>query len=140
MYYGLLNKYHSFISDSRLKGLSIRNLKVIDSSTIQLFSDILRGVGRNRLDGARKKGGFKVHAMMDAFSGVVESLKNMTNQNEYITESELARELGTTKRYVANIRLRGELPFIRFGGENGKVVYTRSDVARFMNKRKVGVY
>jgi hypothetical protein len=48
----------------RLKGLSIRNLKVIDSSTIQLFSEILRGVGRNRLDGARKKGGFKVHAMM----------------------------------------------------------------------------
>jgi len=72
IYYGLLNKYHSFISDSWLKGLSIRNLKVIDSSTIQLFSDILRGVGRNRLDGARKKGGFKVHAMMDAFSGVVE--------------------------------------------------------------------
>jgi hypothetical protein len=72
VYYGLLNKYHSFISDSRLKGLSIRNLKVIDSSTIQLFSEILRGVGRNRLDGARKKGGFKVHALMDAFSGVVE--------------------------------------------------------------------
>jgi hypothetical protein len=72
VYYGLLSKYHSFISDSRLKGLSIRNLKIIDSSTIQLFSEILRGVGRDRLDGARKKGGFKVHAMMDAFSGVVE--------------------------------------------------------------------
>ena len=72
LYYGLLNKYHGFISDSRLKGLSIRNLKIIDSSTIQLFSDILQGVGRNRLDGARKKGGFKVHAMMDAFSGAVE--------------------------------------------------------------------
>lgn len=71
-YYGLLRKYHSFISDSRLKGLSIRNLKIIDSSTIQLFSEILRGVGRNRLDGARKKGGLKVHAMMDAFSGAVE--------------------------------------------------------------------
>ena len=70
----------------------------------------------------------------------LESLKNMTNQSEYITESELARELGTTKRYVANMRLRGELPFIRFGGENGKVVYTRCDVARFMNRRKVGVY
>lgn len=72
LYYSLLNKYHGFISDSRLKGLSIRNLKVIDSSTIQLFSEILRGVGRNRLDGSRKKGGFKVHAMMDAFSGAVE--------------------------------------------------------------------
>lgn len=41
IYYGLLRQYHSFISDSRLKGLSIRNLKIIDSSTIQLFSEIL---------------------------------------------------------------------------------------------------
>ena len=75
IYYGLLKQYHSFISDSRLKGLSIRNLKIIDSTTIQLFTEILRGVGRNRLDGARKKGGFKVHAMMDAFSGVTEFVR-----------------------------------------------------------------
>lgn len=75
IYYGLLKQYHSFISDSRLKGLSIRNLKIIDSSTIQLFSEILRGVGRNRLDGARKKGGIKVHALMDAFSGVTEFVR-----------------------------------------------------------------
>ena len=56
------------LSDSRLKGLSIRNLKIIDSSTIQLFSDILQGVGRNRLDGARKKGRFKVHAMLGCWN------------------------------------------------------------------------
>lgn len=72
IYFALLRKYHSFISDSRLKGLSIRNLKIIDSSTIRLFSDILQGVGRNPLEGSRKKGGIKVHALMDAFSGVVE--------------------------------------------------------------------
>jgi hypothetical protein len=82
IYYGLLKQYHSFISDSRLKGLSIRNLKIIDSSTIQLFSEILRGVGRNRLDGARKKGGFKVHAMMDAFSGVTEFVR-LTEAREH---------------------------------------------------------
>ena len=75
IYFELLKKYHSFISDSRLKGLSIRNLKIIDSSTIQLFSEILRGVGRNRLDGGRKKGGIKVHTMMDAFSGVAEFVR-----------------------------------------------------------------
>ena len=68
LYYGLLNKYHSFISDSRLKGLSIRNLKIVDSSTIQLFSDILQGVGRNRLDGARKKGGVKINAMLGCWN------------------------------------------------------------------------
>jgi hypothetical protein len=82
IYYGLLRQYQSFISDSRLKGLSIRNLKIIDSSTIQLFSEILRGAGRNRLDGARKKGGFKVHAMMDAFSGVTEFVR-LTEAREH---------------------------------------------------------
>jgi len=75
IYFALLHRYHSFISDSRLKGLSIRNLKIIDSTTIRLFSDILRGVGRNPLDGARKKGGIKVHTLMDAFSGVTEFLR-----------------------------------------------------------------
>ena len=72
LYFELLGKYHSFISDSRLKGLSIRKLKIIDSTTIRLFSEILRGVGRNPLDGSTKKGGITVHSMVDAFSGVVE--------------------------------------------------------------------
>jgi len=75
IYQQLLEKYHGFISDSRLKGLSINNLKIIDSSTISLFGDILRGVGRPRLDGARRKGGIKVHAMMDAFSGVTQFVR-----------------------------------------------------------------
>jgi len=75
IYFELIKKYHSFISDSRLKGLSIRNLKIIDSPTIRLFSDILRGVGRNTLDGSRQKGGIKVHTMMDAFSGVAEFVR-----------------------------------------------------------------
>jgi len=82
IYYGLVRQYHSFISDSRLKGLSIRNLKIIDSTTIQLFSELLRGVGRNRLDGGRKKGGIKVHAMLDAFSGVTEFVR-MTEAREH---------------------------------------------------------
>lgn len=75
IYFELLKQYHSFISDSRLRGLSIRNLKIIDSTTIRLFSDILRGVGRNTLDGSRKKGGIKVHTLMDAFSGVAEFVR-----------------------------------------------------------------
>ena len=72
LYFDLVKHYHSFISDSRLKGLSIRNLKIIDSTTIRLFSSILQGVGRNPQDGSRKKGGIKVHSLMDAFSGIVE--------------------------------------------------------------------
>ena len=75
IYESLVKQYHSFISDSRLKGLSIRNLRIIDSTTIQLFSDILQGAGRNPIDGARKKGGIKVHALMDAFSGITEFVR-----------------------------------------------------------------
>lgn len=75
IYFSLVKHYISFISDSRLKGLSIKNLKIIDSTTIQLFSEILKGVGRNPKDGSRKKGGIKVHALMDAFSGVTEFLR-----------------------------------------------------------------
>src|SRR5580765_1518501 len=81
IYEELLKQYQSFISDSRLRGLSIRNLKIIDSSTIQLFSEILRGVGRNPDNGGKKKGGIKVHAMMDAFSGVTEFVR-MTEARE----------------------------------------------------------
>jgi Transposase DDE domain len=62
--------------------LSIRNLKIIDNNSIQLFSKILRGVGCNRLDGARKKGGLQVHAMMDAFSGVTEFVR-LTEAREH---------------------------------------------------------
>ena len=82
IYFALVKQYHSYISDSRLKGLSIRNLKIIDSTTIRLFTDILQGVGRPPLDGSRKKGGLKVHALMDAFSGIAEFVR--------ITEGKLA--------------------------------------------------
>lgn len=97
--------------EAALKGLlSIRNLKVIDSPTIQLFSEILRGVGRNRLDGARKKGGIKVHALMDAFSGVTEFVR-MTEAREhdrrFLYHLKLAPIVGwcLTKpiRYISNL-------------------------------------
>lgn len=75
IYYMLIKRYHSFLSDSRLRGLRIRNLKIIDSTTLRLFSDLLRGVGRNPHHGGRKKGGIKVHTMMDAFSGVASFIR-----------------------------------------------------------------
>ncbi|MDD5572098.1 MAG: transposase [Bacteroidales bacterium] len=50
-------------------------MKIIDSTTIQLFSEILRGVGRNPKEGSRKKGGIKVHSLMDTFSGITEFLR-----------------------------------------------------------------
>jgi IS4 transposase len=74
IYMMMLKHYQSFLSDSRLKGLSISKLKAIDSSTIQLFSDLLQGVGRNPKTG-KKKGGLKVHTLMDVCSGVADFVR-----------------------------------------------------------------
>jgi hypothetical protein len=70
LYYQLIKRYQQFLSVSRLEGLSIKELYIIDSTTIRLFSDILKGVGRNPIGDGRKKGGLKVHMLIDAVQSV----------------------------------------------------------------------
>ena len=70
LYYQLINRHKQFLSVSRLVGLSIKELYIIDSTTIRLFSDILKGVGRNPIGDGRKKGGLKVHMLIDAVQSV----------------------------------------------------------------------
>ena len=70
LYYQLIDRYRSFLSVSRLEGLSIKELYIIDSTTIRLFSEILKGVGRNPLGDGKKKGGLKVHMLIDAVQSV----------------------------------------------------------------------
>lgn len=70
LYYQLIQRYQQFLSVSRLEGLSIKELYIIDSTTIRLFSDILKGVGRNPIGDGRKKGGLKVHMLIDAVQSV----------------------------------------------------------------------
>ena len=48
----------------------LKELYIIDSTTIRLFSDILKGVGRNPIGDGRKKGGLKVHMLIDAVQSV----------------------------------------------------------------------
>lgn len=69
IYYRLFDKYRSFLSDSSPLSLPVRHLKIVDSTTISLFSDILKGVGRNPLNG-KKKGGIKMHTMINALDDV----------------------------------------------------------------------
>ena len=69
IYYGLYRRYSTFLSDSRVKEPAIKNLFIVDSSTISLFSDILKGVGRNPING-KKKGGIKMHTMINAMEDV----------------------------------------------------------------------
>lgn len=68
LYFGLVKKYSSFLSDSRTFGLTFKEVLLIDSTTIRLFSDILKGVGRNPKGDGKKKGGLKVHMVIDALA------------------------------------------------------------------------
>lgn len=69
IYYALFKTYRSFLSDSSPLSLPVKHLKIVDSTTISLFSDILKGVGRNPIDG-KKKGGIKMHTMINALEDV----------------------------------------------------------------------
>lgn len=75
LYYQLIEQYKSFLSDSRTLGLTVKELFIVDSTTIRLFSDILKGVGRNPKNDGKKKGGLKVHMLIDAVQSVGKFMK-----------------------------------------------------------------
>lgn len=62
IYKHLYNRYRHILSDSRLSEVQKR-LYIIDSTTITLFSTILKGAGRNPKHG-KKKGGIKAHCVI----------------------------------------------------------------------------
>jgi len=75
VYFSLVRHYQSFLSDSRTFGLTFKEILLIDSTTIRLFSDILKGVGRNPKNDGKKKGGLKVHMLIDAVQSVGRFIK-----------------------------------------------------------------
>ena len=64
IYHKLLQKYGHHLSDSRMKDVINKQIEIFDSTTISLFKDILKCVGRNPGNG-RKKGGIKVHTVIN---------------------------------------------------------------------------
>jgi hypothetical protein len=64
IYNKLLQKYGRHLSDSRIKDVINKQIEIFDSTTISLFKDILKCVGRNPENG-RKKGGIKVHTVIN---------------------------------------------------------------------------
>lgn len=68
VYFMLLRHFKPLLSVSRIDNVSFAKLFIFDSSTIRLFSDIMKGVGRNPKNEGKKKGGLKVHMMIDAHS------------------------------------------------------------------------
>jgi hypothetical protein len=65
IYNKLLFEYSSVLSDSRIKDVLKKQVKILDSSTISLFKSILNCVGRKSIDG-KSKGGIKVHTVINA--------------------------------------------------------------------------
>jgi hypothetical protein len=69
IYMSVYRKHASFLTDSRLSDTDMKRLYIMDSTTITLFKDILKGVGRNPKEG-KKKGGIKAHTIIKAEENV----------------------------------------------------------------------
>lgn len=64
IYNKLLQKYGHHLSDSRIKDVINKQIEIFDSTTISLFRDIMKCVGRKPKSGKRK-GGIKVHTVIN---------------------------------------------------------------------------
>jgi Transposase DDE domain. len=94
-YFALIAYFSPLLSVSRKKkgrkeGVSFEDFYAFDSTTITLFSDILKGVGRNPKGGGKKKGGLKVHMLTDVhadtpqFVTISEAKKHDKNFSQYL--------------------------------------------------------
>ena len=88
VYASLLEQYAPFLADSRNKGAEKdweRALYMMDSTTITLFDNLLKGVGRHPKSG-KKKGGMKVHTVMKYHVGVpmVVQLTSAAKHDHYL--------------------------------------------------------
>jgi len=93
IYHRLLKRYRRFLSDSSPRNPVIKDLKIIDSTTISLFSDILNGPGRPPLSG-KKKGGIKLHTMINVLEDVPQLVRFSSaarHDHSFLSELELAK-------------------------------------------------
>jgi hypothetical protein len=64
-YFALISYFMPLLSVSRKEKVSFEEFYAFDSTTISLFSNVMKGVGRNPKDDGKKKGGLKVHMLTD---------------------------------------------------------------------------
>ncbi len=69
VYYDTYNGHKHLLSDSSLSKTDMIRLYIMDSTTISLFKEILKGVGR-KSDNGKKKGGIKAHTIIDSQDNV----------------------------------------------------------------------
>jgi len=64
-YFALIKYFEPLLSVSRKEKISFEKFYAFDSTTISLFSQVMKGVGRNPQGDGKKKGGLKVHMLTD---------------------------------------------------------------------------
>ena len=69
IYMDTYRTHSAYLTDSRLSDADMKRLYIMDSTTITLFKDILKGTGRNPKEG-KKKGGIKAHTIIKASENV----------------------------------------------------------------------
>ncbi|MDR2972980.1 MAG: IS4 family transposase [Bacteroidales bacterium] len=79
-YFALIEHFSPLLSERkkkkhRKKDVSFEDFFAFDSTTITLFSDIMKGVGRNPKDDGKKKGGLKVHMLTDVHADTPKFVK-----------------------------------------------------------------
>jgi hypothetical protein len=79
-YYDTYKRFCGSLADSSLSKVDMKRLYIMDSTTITLFKDILKGVGRNP-DNGKKKGGIKAHTI----------IRSQDNQPCFIRYTEAAK-------------------------------------------------
>jgi hypothetical protein len=67
-YFTLIEYFAPLLSVSRKEKISFEKFYAFDSTTITLFSQVMKGVGRNPKGDGKKKGGLKVHMLTDVHS------------------------------------------------------------------------
>jgi transposase len=70
IYLSLLLRFGGFLRDSSSRRAAAEDLFAMDSTTITLSSEILKGTGKPCYADGRQKGGIKAHAVMNAEEGV----------------------------------------------------------------------
>jgi hypothetical protein len=63
IYMDVYRRHHSGLADRQLNKKELKRLYAMDSTTITLFKEILKGCGRNPKEG-KKKGGIKAHTII----------------------------------------------------------------------------
>jgi hypothetical protein len=95
LYHELYQRYYGNLPDSRSKKNLEERLFIIDSTTIKLFSDVMKGLGREPATG-KQKGGAKAHIIMKSDEDLPRYvLLTHATKNDKVILSKLSLERGS---------------------------------------------